>query len=107
MAVAMRVLRVVVGVLIWLVATILLVVALVLCLSVLLLPVGLLLGFVALRLYGVGLRLLLPRSRDIRRGLRREGRRWRRKIPLREMLPKRGRRPKAGWVARTARRAGL
>jgi hypothetical protein len=99
MAVAMRVLRVFGGVLMWLVATVLLVVALVLCLSVLLLPVGLLLGFAALRLYGVGLRLLLPRSRDIGKGLRKEGRRWRRKMPLRGLSRKR-----SGWLARTARR---
>ncbi|GAA1185206.1 hypothetical protein [Pseudonocardia alaniniphila] len=92
----MRVLRVFGGVLLWLVATVLLVVALVLCLSVLLLPVGLLLGFAAVRLYGVGFRLLLPRSRDIRKGLRKEGRRWRRKMPLPQK--------RSGWLARTARR---
>ena len=93
----MRVLRVFGGVLLWLVATVILVVALVVCLSVLLMPVGLLLGFAALRLYGVGLRLLLPRSRDIRKG--KEGRRWRRKMPLRGLSRKR-----TGWLARTARR---
>jgi hypothetical protein len=99
MAVAMRVLRVFGGVLLWLVATVLLVVALVLCVSVLLMPVGLLLGFAALRLYGVGFRLLLPRSRDIRKGLRKEGRRWRRNMPVPRLSRKR-----SGWLARTARR---
>jgi hypothetical protein len=98
MAVAMRVLRVLGGVLLWLVATVLLVVALVLCVSVLLMPVGLLLGFAALRLYGVGFRLLLPRSRDIRKGLRKEGRRWRRKVPMPTLSRKRS------GLARTARR---
>jgi hypothetical protein len=99
MAVAMRVLRMFGGVLLWVIATALLIVALVLCLSVLLLPVGLLLGFAALRLYGVGFRLLLPRSRDIRKGLRKEGRRWRRKMPLPGLSRKR-----SGWLATTARR---
>ena len=96
-----RVLRAFGGVLLWLVATVLLVVALVLCLSVLLLPVGLLLGFAAVRLYGLGLRLLLPRSRDIRKGLLKEGCRWRGKMPLCGLSPKR-----SGWPARTARRVG-
>jgi hypothetical protein len=101
MAVAMRVLRTIAGVLVWLVATVLLIVALVLCLSVLLLPVGLLVGRVALRLYRVGIRLLLPRPRDLSRGIRKEGRRWRRKIPL--PAPSRKR---SGRLATAARKLG-
>jgi hypothetical protein len=100
----MRVLRVIAGVVVWLVASVLVVVAVLLCVSILLLPVGLLLGLAALRLYGVGLRLLLPRPRDIDRGIRRAARRWWRRNPL---SPKRGLRSRPGRLRRAARRLGL
>jgi hypothetical protein len=103
----MRVLRLIAAVVVWLVASLLLVVALLLCVSILLLPVGLLLGLVALRLYGIGLRLLLPRSCDIDKSLRRKARRWWRKSPLRELSPKRGRRTRPGSAREFVRRAGL
>lgn len=99
----MRVLRVVAGVVVWLVASVLVVVSVLLCVSVLLLPVGLLLGFAALRLYGMGFRLLLPRRRDIDRGVRRAARRWWRGSPL---SPKRGLRSRSGRGRRVARRPG-
>jgi hypothetical protein len=88
----MRVLRSLAAVLIWLVASLLLVVSIVLCVTILLLPVGLLLGFVALRLYVVGFGLLLPRSREIEKGVRKQARRWWRKSPLRGLSAKRTRR---------------
>jgi hypothetical protein len=106
-AVAMRVLRVIAAVVVWLVASLLLAVAALLCVSILLLPVGLLLGLAALRLYGMGLRLLLPRPRDIDRGLRRKARRWWRKSPLRELSPERGRKSRPGSARELARRVGL
>lgn len=79
----MRALRTVGAVLAWLVATLLLVLAVVLCLTVVLLPVGLLLGFAALRLYGIGVKLIVPRSRDIEKGVHKQFRRWRRTHALR------------------------
>lgn len=103
-AVAMRVLRVIAGVVVWLVASVLVVVAVLLCVSILLLPVGLLLGFAALRLYGMGFRLLLPRPRDIDKGVRRAARRWWRRSPLSR---KRGLRSRRGRARRAARRLGL
>ena len=86
----MRLLRALAAFLIWLVASVLLVVSIVLCVSILLFPVGLLLGFVALRLYAVGFGLLIPRPREIEKGVRKEARRWWRKSPLRELSPKPG-----------------
>ncbi|MHA6797648.1 hypothetical protein ACVGVM_29700 (plasmid) [Pseudonocardia bannensis] len=86
--------------LIWFVATILLLLALVLSVTVLLLPVGLLLGLAALRLYRVGLGLLLPRPREVRKGVRKQVRRWRRKGPVRELDRS------ARTVRRQAREAG-
>ena len=88
----MRVLRSLAAVLIWLVASLLLVVSIVLCVTILLLPVGVLLGFLALRLYVVGFGLLLPRSREVEKGVRKQARRWWRKSPLRGLPPKRTRR---------------
>ena len=79
----MRALRGLGALLLWLVATLLLVVAIVLCVTVVLLPVGLLLGVLALRLYRLGLSLVLPRKRDLERGVRKEVRkevgRWRKR----------------------------
>lgn len=85
----MRVLRSLAAVLIWLVASLLLVVSIVLCVTILLLPVGVLLGLVALRLYVMGFGLLLPRSRDVEKGVRKQARRWWRKSPLRKVPAKR------------------
>jgi hypothetical protein len=90
--VPMRLLRSIAAVLIWLVASLLLVVSIVLCITILLLPVGIVLGFASLRLYAVGFGLLLPRSKDVEKGIRRQARRWWRKSPLRELSPKRTRR---------------
>jgi hypothetical protein len=69
---AVRVLRGLAALLLWLVATLLLVVAVILSITVVLLPIGLLLGFLALRLYRLGLGLVLPRKRDVARGVRKE-----------------------------------
>ena len=88
----MRVLRSIAAVLIWLVASLLLVVSIVLCVTILLLPVGILLGLLSLRLYVKGFGLLLPRSRDIQKGVRKQARRWWRKSPLPELSPKRAKR---------------
>lgn len=76
----MRVVRTVGAALAWLVATVLVVLAVVLSLTLVLLPVGLLLGYAAFRLYKLGLRLALPRARDVRKGVEKEARRWRRTL---------------------------
>jgi hypothetical protein len=81
----MRPLRVLAAVAVCLLATVLLVLAAVLALTIVLLPLAVLLGFVALRLYALGVRLALPRGRDIQKGVRKEVRRWRRKLPEREL----------------------
>jgi hypothetical protein len=81
----MRSLRVLGAVSVCLLATVLLVLAAVLALTVVLLPVAVLLGFLALRLYALGVRLALPRGRDIKKGVRKEVRRWRKKLPEREL----------------------
>jgi hypothetical protein len=65
--------------LLWLVASLLLAVAIILCITVVLLPVGLLLGILALRLYRLGLSLVLPRKRDLERGVRKEVGRWKKR----------------------------
>lgn len=98
----MRVIRSIAAVLIWLVASLLLVVSIVLCVTILLLPVGIFLGLFSLRLYAVGFGLLLPRSRDIEKGVRKQARRWWRKSPLRELSSKRTRR-KARKIIRLGR----
>ena len=85
----MRVLRSIAAVLIWLVASLLLVVSIVLCVTILLLPVGLFLGFLSLRLYVKGFGLLLPRPREIEKGVRKQARRWWRKSPLPELSRRR------------------
>jgi hypothetical protein len=76
----MRALRALAGVLVWLLASVLLLLAVVLCVTILLAPVGIVLGLAALRLYGVGLKLFLPRSRDVEKAVRKQGRRWWRKL---------------------------
>jgi hypothetical protein len=76
----MRVVRTIGAGLAWLVATVLLVLAVVLSLTIVLLPVGLLLGYAAFRLYKLGLRLALPRAQDVKKGVRKEARRWRRTL---------------------------
>ncbi|GAA5137984.1 hypothetical protein [Pseudonocardia adelaidensis] len=76
----MRVVRTAGACLAWLVATVLLVLAVVVSLTLVLLPVGLLLGYVAVRLYRLGLRLALPRARDVKKGVEKEARRWRRQL---------------------------
>lgn len=77
----MRVLRFLAAVVIWLLATVLMILAIVLSLTILLLPVGLLLGRYALKLYRKGAALLLPRPRDLEKGVRKVGRRWRKRVP--------------------------
>jgi hypothetical protein len=94
----MRVLRSLAAIVIWLVASLLLVLSIVLCVTILLLPVGVLLGLVALRLYVVGFGLLLPRSRDLEKGVRKQARRWWRKSPLRDRSTKRARRRARGVI---------
>jgi hypothetical protein len=89
-ATAMRILRRLAGVLVWLVATVLLILAVVLSLTIVLLPLGVLVGFAALRLYGTGLKLLLPRSKDIEKHVRKRAGRGLRRITGRS---KRWRRP--------------
>jgi hypothetical protein len=76
----MRVLRAMAAVLLWILATVLMILAVVLSLTILLLPLGLIVGFAAVRLYRIGLVLLLPRSRDIEKHVRRRVRRGRRRI---------------------------
>lgn len=102
----MRALRSLVAVLAWLVATVLLVLAVVLSLTVVLLPVGLLLGFAAIRLYGIGVKLIIPRSRDVEKGVRKEFRRWRRTRQVRTLRhsAKAGRKRTARGVRTVKRR---
>jgi hypothetical protein len=88
-----RVVRALAGVLVWLVATVLMILAVVLSLTILLLPLGLLLGFAAVRLYGIGLVLLLPRSKDIEKHVRKRVRRGLRQVTgsrkgLRKLSPR-------------------
>jgi hypothetical protein len=81
----MRAVRGFCALLLWILATVLLLLAAVLSITIVLLPVGVPLGFAALRLYRLGLRLALPRGRDVRKGVRKEVRRWRKKSPVREL----------------------
>jgi uncharacterized membrane protein YccF (DUF307 family) len=81
----MRAVRGFCALLLWILATVLLLLAAVLSITIVLLPVGVPLGFAALRLYRLGLRLALPRGRDVRKGVRKEARRWRKKSPVREL----------------------
>lgn len=72
----MRVLRALAAIPIFLLATVLLIVAAVLCVTVLLLPLGIPLAIVATRLYAKGVKLLLPRSKELERGVRGVLHRW-------------------------------
>ena len=75
----MRVLRFLGAIVLWLVASLLMVLAVVLSLTIVLLPVGVLLGLLALRLYRAGLGLMVPRRKELERGLRKAARQsWRR-----------------------------
>ena len=60
-----------------LLATVLLILAIVLGLTLVLLPVGLALGYLSIRLYKVGMRLALPRPKDVKKGVDRQIRSWR------------------------------
>jgi hypothetical protein len=80
----MRFLRGVAAIPVFVIATVLLIVAVVLCVTILLLPLGVPLAFLAIRLYAAGVRLLLPRHKDVKRGLRAEWRR-RTKLPKKRM----------------------
>ncbi len=97
----MRIVRTVGAVAVWLLATVLLVLAAVLCLTILPAPVGALIGFAAFRLYKLGLAWALPRPTDVRKTVRRQGRRWRSRAGLRP--PRRSRRRRRR--TRRARRA--
>ncbi len=66
----MRALRAGAAVPLLVLAVVLSVVALVLCLTVVLLPVGLIVGFAAMRLFRTAVKLLMPRSADVKRGVR-------------------------------------
>ena len=79
----MRIVRTVGAVVVWIVATVLLVLAAVLCITIVLSPLGVLLGFAAFQLYKLGLRWALPRPADVRKTVRKEGRRWRSRAGLR------------------------
>lgn len=82
----MRIVRTVGAVAVWLLATVLLVLAAVLCLTILPAPVGALIGFAAFRLYKLGLAWALPRPTDVRKTVRRQGRRRRRTRRARRTL---------------------
>lgn len=98
----MRIVRTIGAVLAWLVATVLLVLAVVLSVTIVLLPVGALLGIASFRLYKLGLTWALPRPADVKKGVRKEARRWRRQLELPES---RGSRPLRRRRARRVRRA--
>jgi hypothetical protein len=66
----MRALRAGAAVLLLVLAIVLSVVALVLCLTVVLLPVGLIVAFAAMRLFKTAFKLLLPRTAEVQRGVR-------------------------------------
>jgi hypothetical protein len=55
---------------VWLLATVVLILAAVLCITLILLPLGLPLMALALRLYGYGVQLMIPRTADVKRGMR-------------------------------------
>jgi hypothetical protein len=71
-----RLLRGLAAIVVFLLATVLLIVAIVCCVTIILLPLGIPLAFVALRLYAKGVRLLVPRSKEVERGVRKV---WRQK----------------------------
>ena len=58
----MRILRGLVGAVLWIVAAVLGLVSIVLCITVILLPIGLALFGVTRRLFGMAMRLMLPRD---------------------------------------------
>ncbi|MFL5515167.1 MAG: hypothetical protein ACJ8DJ_03360 [Gemmatimonadales bacterium] len=66
----MRPLRGVAAALLWVLASVLTLVAVLLCITVILLPVGIAVLFLAVRLYKQSIQLLLPRKKDIQRGVR-------------------------------------
>ncbi len=66
----MKALRAGAAVLLLVLAILLSVVALVLCLTLVLLPVGLIVAFAAVRLFTKALKLLMPRTADVERGIR-------------------------------------
>jgi hypothetical protein len=61
-----------------LLATVVLILAIVLGLTIVLLPLGLALGYVSVRLYKLGVRLALPRAADVKKGVNKQVRGWRR-----------------------------
>jgi len=61
-----------------LLATVVLILAIVLGLTLVLLPLGLALGYVSMRLYKLGVQLALPRATDVKRGVNKQVRGWRR-----------------------------
>jgi hypothetical protein len=68
----MRVLRGIGAMLVWLLATVVIIVAALLCITLILLPLGLPLMAVGLRLYGYGVQLMIPRAKDVKRGMRKK-----------------------------------
>lgn len=69
----------------WLAATVLLILAVVLSVTIILLPVGVLLGIASFRLYKLGLKWALPRAADVKKGVRKEVRRVRRRPAVRRL----------------------
>lgn len=80
-----RIVRTIGAALAWLLASVLLVLAVVLSVTVILLPVGLLLGFASIQLYRVGLKWALLRASDVRSGVSKQARRWRRDPTVRKL----------------------
>ena len=76
----MRIVRTLGALVAWLLATVFLVLAVVLSVTIVLLPVGVLLGIASLRLYKLGLKWAFPRTADIKKGVRKQSRRWRRRL---------------------------
>ena len=66
----MRILRGLGAVAIWLLATVVMLVAVILSVTIVLLPLGLPLLALGLRLYGYGVQLMIPRTPELKRGLR-------------------------------------
>jgi hypothetical protein len=100
----MRVVRTIGAVSAWLLATVLLVLAVVLSVTIVLLPVGVLLGIASFRLYKLGLKWALPRTADVKKGVRKEAHRWRRQLRPRRTRRSKPLRRRARRVRRALRR---
>ena len=92
----MRLLRGLLGALLWIPASLLGLVAVVLCVTVILLPVGVPLLMLSRRMFTKAVQLLLPRSmshpvEELGKSARKKGRNAKRKLPAADDVAKKGR----------------